>query len=208
MNAVARPWIGLVFKCLSILAAIFAFIFFMRMNEDQSKVDNYRNSGTVSRGVVTEMKLDQMVYEGSGGRRGTSSRTQDIQVLSVRFDSKSTVKYADFPSKVSEADLPAPPAVTGDSAIDGPNMANMWVSRDLYDKTKVGDVLTVVDAPFSGFDPELVADIRDFDPSAAYPNIAIALVLAVLLWLIGWRISKASALRGIAEVAKMPGTLP
>ena len=32
MNAVARPWIGLCFKLMALLAAIFAFLFFMRMD--------------------------------------------------------------------------------------------------------------------------------------------------------------------------------
>lgn len=208
MNAVARPWIGLCFKLMAFLALIFAFVFFMRMDEERSTVENYRNSGTVSRAVVTDKSLDTVTYEGTGGRRGTRSRTQDIQVLSVRFDAKSAVKYADYPAKVAEADLPLAPPVTGDTAKDGPNMAVIWVSRELYDKTKVGDMLTVVDAPFSGFDPELVSDIQEFDPAKAYPNIAIALSLAVLLWLIGWRISRASMLRGVGAVLGTRGTLP
>lgn len=204
MNAVARPWIGLCFKLMALLAAIFAFIFFMRMDEDRSRVRNYRDSGTVSRAVVTEMKLDKVVYEGRRGR----TRSQDVQYLFVRFDPDSKVKYADFPDKVKEADLPSAPALTGDPAKDGKYVELMSVPRELYDRTKVGDVLTVVDAPFSGFGPELVSDIRAFDPSEAYPKMAIALALALLLWLIGWRISKASALRGIIEVAKIPGVRP
>ena len=66
----------------------------------------------------------------------------------------------------------------------------------------------MVDAPFSGFGPELVSDIRAFDPTEAYPTMAIALALALLLWLIGWPISKASTLRGIIEVTKIPGVRP
>lgn len=211
MNAVARPWIGLCFKLMAVLALIFAFVFFMRMDEVRSEVNRYKSKGTVSRAVVTDMSLDKLVYEGTSGRRGrggSSSRTEDIQVLNVRFDAKSTVKFADYPVKVSEANLPVAPAVTGDTAKDGPNTDVIWVSRELYDRTKVGDMLTVVDTPYSGDGPELIADIRDFDPTEAYPNIAIALALAVLLWIIGWRISRASARRGIVEVAKMPGTLP
>jgi hypothetical protein len=91
---------------------------------------------------------------------------------------------------------------------DGESVESMWVSRDLYDKTKVGDMLTVVDAPFSGFGPELVSDIRDFDPSIYYPRMAIALFLMLLFWSIGRRISKASMLRGIAAVSTVPGTNP
>jgi hypothetical protein len=204
MNAMARPWIGLVFKCLSILAAIFAFTFFMRMDEDRSRVNNYRESGTVSRAVVTEMKLDKIVYEGRRGR----TRSENVQYLFVRFDPDSKVKYADFPVKVQEADLPLAPALTGDSAKDGKYLDIMSVPRDLYDRTKLGDVLTVVDAPFSGYGPELVSDIRAFDPAEAYPKMAIALALALMLWLIGWRISKASALRGFIAVATTSGIRP
>jgi hypothetical protein len=210
MNAVARPWIGLCFKLSAVLAVIFAFIFFMRMDEEQSRVNNYRNSGTVSKAVVVEKEKDTVTTQSSGLRRRSSGSTteNDIWVLTVRFDPKSTVKYVDYPSKVKEADLPKAPAITGDPKKDGEFVEVLWVSRDLYDKTKIGDTLTVVDAPFSGFGPELVSDIRDFDPSDAYPKIAIALALALLLWFIGRRISKASMLRGIAAAATVPGTNP
>jgi hypothetical protein len=210
MNAVARPWIGLCFKLLAVLAFIFAFIFFMRMQEEQSRVDNYRNSGTVSKAVVTDKKKDTITTQTSGIRRRSSGSTteSDIWVLSVRFAPKSTIKYADYPSKVKEVDLPVAPPLTGDTMKDGESVESMWVSRDLYDKTKVGDMLTVVDAPFSGFGPELVSDIRDFDPSIYYPRMAIALFLMLLFWSIGRRISKASMLRGIAAVSTVPGTNP
>lgn len=210
MNAAARPWIGLCFKLLAFIAFIFAFIFFMRMQEEQSRVDNYRNSGTISKAVVTDKKKDSITTQTSGiSRRSSgSTTTNDIWVLNVRFAPKSTVKYADYPSKVKEADLPMAPPLTGDSMKDSESGEVMWVSRDLYDKTKVGDTLTVVDAPFSGFGPELVSDVRDFDPSDAYPKIAIALFLMLLLWFIGRRISKASMLRGIAAVSTVPGTYP
>lgn len=210
MNAVARPWIGLCFKLMAVLAFIFAFIFFMRMDEEQSRVDNYRNSGTISKAVITEKKKDTYTTQSSGiGRRSSgSTTTNDIWLLTVRFAPESTVKYADYPSKVKEADLPVAPPVTGDTTKDSKYMEVMWVSRDLYDKTKVGDMLTVVDAPFSGFEPVLVSDIRDFDPSDTYPNIVIALFLTLLFWFIGRRISKASMLRGIAAVSTVPGTNP
>ncbi len=210
MNAVARPWIGLCFKLMAVIAVIFAFIFFMRMDEEQSRINNYRNSGTVSKAVVIAKNKDSITSQTSGIRRRSSGRTttSDIWVLSVRFAPKSTVKYADYPSKINEASLPMPPALVGDPAKDSEASDVMWVSRELYDSTKVGDTLTVVDAPFSGFGPELVTDVRDFDPSDAYPNIAIALVIALLLWFIGRRISKASMARGIASVLTVPGTMP
>jgi hypothetical protein len=200
MNAIARPWIGLVFKCLSLLAAIFAFIFFMNMQGEQSDVDRYRKEGVVSRAVVTDMKLDKMVYEARKGR----TRSQDIQVLFVRFVPKSPVKYADYPAKVSDTELPVAPPLTGDVTKDSEFGDVIWVSREVYDKTKVGDSFTVVDTPYSGDGPELVSDIKDYDPSIYHPRIAIALALMLLFGFIGWRISKASALRGAAAVAPTP----
>lgn len=210
MNAIARPWIGLCFKLLAFIAVIFAVIFFMRMQEDQSRVDNYRNSGTVSKAVVTNKDKDTITRQNSGiGRRSSGSTTEsDIWVLSVRFAPKSTVKYADYPDKVAEADLPSAPPETGDPMKDSEFSEVMWVAKDVYDKTAVGDTLVVVDAPFSGFGPELIADVRDFDGSDAYPKIAIALVLALLLWFVGRRISKASALRGVAAAANVSGVRP
>jgi hypothetical protein len=203
MNAVARPWIGLCFKLMALLAAIFAFHLFHAMDEDrspESATTRFRHRIT---GVVTEMKLDKVVYEGRRGR----TRSQDVQYLFVRFDPDSKVKYADFPDKVKEADLPSAPALTGDPAKDGKYVELMSVPRALYDRTKVGDVLTVVDAPFSGFGPE-----RFPISAASIPAKPIqdgdCLALALLLWLIGWRISKASALRGIIEVTKIPGVRP
>jgi hypothetical protein len=186
MNATARPWIAIAINCTAVLAAIFAFIFFMRMDEDRSRVSNYRESGTVSRAVVTKMELDKMVYEGRRGR----TRTVDVQYLYVRFVPESKVKYADFPAKVKEADLPLAPPISGNIAADSKFLEIMAVPRTLYDTTKVGDLLTVVDAPFSGYGPELVSDIQSFNPSNAYPKIGIALVLAILLGVAGWRVGK------------------
>lgn len=207
MNVASRPLLGLIFKCLSVLAFIFAFIFFMRMQEEQSRVDNYRNSGTISKAVVKEKEKYRTTTQTSGGRRSSgSTSTSDIWVLSVRFAPKSTVKYSDYPSKVKESDLPLPPPAFDDPLKSDEAATLMWVSRELYDKTKVGDMLTVVDAPFSGYQPVLVSEIRDFDPSDSYPNIAIALILTLLLWFIGRRISKASAVRSVVEIAKMRGT--
>jgi hypothetical protein len=200
MNAIARPWIGLVFKCLAALALIVAFIFFMRMQDEQSFVDRYREDGTVSRAVVTEMSLDTVVYEGRRGR----TRTSEIQVLSVRFNPESTVKYADLPGATADAELPGPPPLTGDIAKDSRFGEVIWVSREVYDRTKVGDSFIVVDTPYSGDGPELVEDIRDFDPSTFYPGIAIALVMMLVFAVIGWRISRASVLRGAGRVAPLP----
>ncbi|MCW3834696.1 hypothetical protein ACFQ1E_03485 [Sphingomonas canadensis] len=186
MNNAARPWIGLVFKCLAVLALIFAGIFFMRMQEEQSGIGRYRAEGSVSRAIVTGKKLDKQVYEGRAGR----SRSKDVQVISVRFLPKSGVRYADYPAKVPESALPGPPRVTGDPMKDSTFSEVLWVPRDVYDRTSVGDVLTVVDTPYSGDGPELVSDIQAFDPAVFHPRIAIALALTLLFGLAGWWIGR------------------
>lgn len=211
MNAVARPWIGLCFKLLAVLAAIFAFIFFMRMMEDQSANQKLREHGVVSRALVTDKKKDELVSTHSSGRRGNSSysTTTDLWVVHVRHVPKSTVKYADFPAKVKEADLPVAPPVTGDPLKDSEHIGVMFVPVELYDKTKVGDMLTVVNTPWDSSEPVLVSEVEAFDGGASYyPRMAIALVLMLAFWLIGRRISKAPALRGMAAATTVPGTLP
>lgn len=210
MNAVARPWIGLCFKLMAVLALIFVFIFFMRMMDDQSENDKLRNQGVVSRALVTAKEKDQTTTQTSGLRRRSSgsTTTNDIWVLSVRHVPKSTVKYADFPSKVKEADLPVAPALTGDPTKDTCNGGVMWVTEEFYNKTKVGDMLTVVNTPWDSESPVLVFEVETFDPSPYYPKMAIAFVLMLLFWFIGRRISKASMLRGVAAVSTVPGTNP
>ncbi len=210
MNSAARPWIGLFFKLSAFLALIFAFIFFMKMQEEQSANDKLRNQGLVSRALVTDKSQDTTTSQHSGISRRSSGYTteNDIWVLTVRHVPKSTVKYADFPSKVKEADLPVAPALTGDSSKASANIGIMWLSKELYDKTKVGDLLTVANTPWDSESPVLVSEVEAFDPSPFYPRMAIALVLMLLLWLIGRRISKAPALKGLAEVSKIPGTVP
>lgn len=188
MNALARPWVGLVFKCLSALALIFAFIFFMRMQEEQSEIGRLRNQGVVSRAIITDKELDKMVYEGRKGR----SRSVELRVLHVRHVPKSTVKYADFPSKVKEADLPVAPPVSGDAVEDAKYLGVMFVPLDVYEKSKVGDSLTVVNTPYNPNAPELASDVAAFDAGIFYPRIGIALLLMIGFWFIGRRISKAA----------------
>jgi hypothetical protein len=194
MNAMARPWIGLCFKLMALLAAIFAFVFFMRMQEEQSANDKLRGYGVVSRALVTAKEQDKTTTQHSGLTRRSSGYTtqNDIWVLSVRHVPKSTVKFADYPAKVKEADLPLAPPLTGDPMKDSGHGGVMWVSQELYDKTKVGDLLTVVNSPWDSESPALVAEVNAFDPSPFYPRMAIALALMVLFWLIGRRISKGS----------------
>ncbi len=210
MNANARPWIGLCFKLLAVLAFIFAFIFFMRMDEERSENDKLRNQGVVSRALVIEKEEDTLTTQHSGLRRRSSGYTteNDIWVLSVRHVPESTVKYADYPSRVKEADLPVAPALTGDPMQDSRNLGIMWVPEEMYRNTEVGDMLTVVNTPWDRESPVLVSEVEAFDASVFYPRIGIALLLTIVFWLVGRRISKASVRRGVAEASGVPGTLP
>ncbi|MCL9998333.1 MAG: hypothetical protein NBV68_03035 [Erythrobacter sp.] len=179
MTNAARPWIGLVFKCAAALALIFAFIFFMRMQEEQSFTERYRDKGTVSRAVVTGMETDELIRT---GRKGRTTKT-DIQVLSVRFNPKSTLAFRDYEEGV---EVPAAPPSTGGAAGDWEYSDVIWVTKDVYARTRIGDSFLVVDTPFSGDGPELIEDIRSFDPASFYPGIAISLVLGAVLAVIGW----------------------
>jgi hypothetical protein len=191
MNNTVSRWVGLVFKCLAALALIFAFVFFMRMQEETSKYGHLRNEGVVSRAVVTGKETDKMVTSRRGGR----SSSVDLQVLHVRHVPKSTVKFADFGTTTKEADLPIAPPVTGEVLKDMAYGGVMFVPRELYDRTKVGDLLTVVNTPYDPGEPVLVSDVQAFDPSVYHPRMAIAAVLAVLFGLIGWVIGRRARVR-------------
>lgn len=197
MNAIARPWIGLVFKCCAALALIMAFVFFMRMQEEQSFVERYRKDGTVSLAVVTQMERDTVTTTTRRGR----SRSNDIQVLSVRFNPNSGLAYADYKG---QADIPTAPPATGDPVADSAFGEVIWVSEATYAATQIGTGFVVVDTPYSGDGPELIETIRDFDPASYYPGIAISLLAMVVFGLAGWRISRASAQRGAAQVVPTP----
>ena len=151
MNSAARPWIALVFKCLAALALIFAFVFFMRMQDEQSLTDRYRAEGTVSRAIITDKEVDTVRYEGRRGR----SRTEEWRMLWVRFDPESTVKYADFPATVSVEQLPGPTELTGDPVADSQGAEIITVPPEVYDSATVGDRLVVV------FNGQQTVDIRN-----------------------------------------------
>lgn len=188
MNAAARPYVRIVFYCLALLAAIFAFIFFMRMMEETSKFEKLRTHGVVSRALVVEKKLDTLIRE---RRRGNDTRT-DINVVRVRFVPKSTVAYADFPSKVAEADLPSAPPMAEGAMDDGTYGGVMWVTTELYERTNVGDMLTVVNTPWDSSSPVLAEEVRTFDGGVSFqPYIAISLVMTVVFGVIGWWIGRA-----------------
>jgi hypothetical protein len=204
MNPVVRHWFGVVLYCLALLAAIFAFIFFMRMQEEQSIVDRYRAEGVVSRAVVVDKKQDQLVRE---GRRGRTTR-QDIYVLTVRYVPKSTVRYADFPGQVSEADLPLPPAPSGDPMTDMEYGGVIWVPKDLFQTISPGDTLVVVDTRYSGDDPEPYASIAEFDPTVFHPRIAIALAVMAVFGVLGLMVGRLGSLRQLARSAASAGGGP
>jgi hypothetical protein len=125
------------------------------------------------------------------GRRGRS-RSSDLNVIRVRHVPKSEVKYADFPSKVSEADLPVAPPETGDALKDSDYTGIMFVTKEVYERTNAGDMLTVVNTPWDKNAPELVEDVRNFDDGASFqPYIGISLVLTVVFGVIGWWIGRA-----------------
>jgi hypothetical protein len=197
MNEVTRRMIGIVFNCLSFLAVIFSFIFFMRMQEDQSMTERYRSEGTVSRAVVTDKKLDKMVTQRSKGR----STTTNLQILYIRYAERSPVKYADFPARIAEKDLPGAPPQNGDASKDSSSIGVIFVPRATYEAVKVGDTLIVVDTPYSGDDPELIDTIKGFDPSVFYPRIAIALTLGLMFGLIGLMITRPRVLKPSAVAA-------
>ena len=153
MNAIARPWIGLVFKCCAALALIVAFVFFMRMQEDQSFIDRYRADGTVSRAVVIGMERDTLT---TTTRKGRSRRT-DIQMLTVRFNPKSGLKYADY---TGQADIPSAPPPTGNPMADSEFSEVIWVSNTAFEATKVGDSFVVVDTPYYAQAAEGAAQVQ------------------------------------------------
>lgn len=203
MNMDAKPWIKVVFNCLALLSAIFAFIFFMRMDEEQSKNNQFRNHGVVSRALVTDLERDEMVRELSRGR----SRTTDLYVINVRHVPKSTVKFADFPDTVTEDKLPVAPPVTGNIMEDMDFNGVMFVPKAVYSSTKVGDYLNVVATPFDTGAPALVSEVQSFEASDYYPRIAIAVALAVAFFSIGLLFGKSANMRLVGAIARQASTL-
>lgn len=189
MNSAARPWIAIAFNCAAVLALIFAFVFFMRMQEEQSQVDRYRTEGTVSRAIVTDKEVDTVRYEGRRGR----SRTEEWRMLWVRFDPESTVKYADFSATGNVGQLPGPTGLTGDPVADSQGAEIITVPAEVYDAANVGDRLVVVDTIYSSDGPLFYEEISEFDPASFYPGMGISLALMVVLGLIGWLIGRRKA---------------
>lgn len=177
-NVVSRS-VGVILWCVALLGLIFAFMSFMRMQEDIGENMRFRNQGVVSRAVVTDKKTDKLTTKRRAGR----SKSIDLQVLHLRHVRKSTVRFADFGTKVKEADLPVAPPVTGDVMQDMDYVGVMFVPMELYERTKVGDMLTVVNTPFDPGEPALVSEVKSFDPTIYHPRIAIGLALAAVFTL-------------------------
>jgi hypothetical protein len=183
MNTKAKQWVVILFNSLSVLAVLFSIIFFFRMDEESSKHKRFVEKGVVSRAVIMEKNLDKATYQGSRGK----SRSVKLNVIRVRHVQKSLVKYADFPMKVQESELPKAPPPSGNSTIEMDYSGIMFVTDELYSRAKVGDVLTVVNTPYEPQAPVLIADVRAYSPNAFYPGIGLSLLLAVCFWFVGRR---------------------
>ncbi len=181
MNPVARHWWALCLKMIALLCFIGAFIAFMRLQEEESELHRLRNQGVVSQAVVTSKEVDEITRR---SRRGRTSSSQ-INVLMVRHNPKSTIPYADLGTKVKETDLPPPVPESKDAPI-----GVMWVNDEVFAKTQVGDLLTVVNTPYNKTSPELVSDVRDFSPRNFHLAIGVFLALTFLIWLPARRLGK------------------
>jgi hypothetical protein len=194
MNAKARPYIAIVFYLSAFLALIFAFIYFMRMQEEAGDIHRLKVQGHVSRAIVTGKKEDSITRTEQSGTRRSSSATRTtsspINVLNIRFEPRSTVPFADYGTKVQDAGLPGAPPLTGNVMADGQYVGVMWVSDEVFAATKVGDTLIVVNTPFNRSAPKLVSEVRAYDGSSAYPWIGGSLLLAAAFGLIGLFISR------------------
>lgn len=194
MNASARPWVVICLYCVSVLALIGAFVLFMRMQEDQSANSKLRSHGVVSRALVVEKKEDSAVVEQRRGR----SRTIEYRILIVRHVPLSTVKFADFPLKVPEMALPEAPPLTGNPMADSKFGGVMFVPADLFEKTRVGDRLTVVNTPWDREEPVLVSEVNAYQGGQYYPHIAGLLVLMLASGATGFALRKGRVRREAA----------
>jgi hypothetical protein len=173
MNPVSRYWLSICFKAIAALCFIGLFIAFMKLQERDSELHHLRTVGVVSRAVVTEKEVEKVTMQTSKGR----TRQSEYLQLTVRHNPKSTVKYQDIGTKMQEADLP-PPLPEGKEAPIG----FMRVSGTVYDQTKVGDVITVVNTPYNTGGPEFYTDVRDFKPDTHYKYMALFAALTLVFW--------------------------
>jgi hypothetical protein len=183
-QALVRYWWGVCLKCLAALAFIGVLGAFLKLQDRQSELRRLRNEGVVSRAVVTEKDVDTVTTK---TRRGGSS-SYEVRTLRVRHNPKSPVKFADVGTKVPEADLPPPLPDDRDAPIG-------FIRGDtaLFEKTQVGDVLTVVNTPYSPNSPEFYIDVRDFSAAGHYQFMALCAGLAVGFYMLARRFTKPQA---------------
>lgn len=193
MARAGKLW-GFVLKLMALLALIGAFIAFMRMQEDSGLYDKLRNQGHVARALVESKNIEEIERKMAGiGRRSSgTTTTSEIQIVQFRFDADTKIPFADLASgKVKAADLPPPPAASGDPSKDWKLIGITRVSRAVYDKTRVGEELLVANVPWNTAGPVLVDEINAYTPAPYYPWIAGLLILAVVLFLLGRRVGRA-----------------
>jgi hypothetical protein len=194
MNAQARPFIAIAVYMCAILAFIFSFVYFMRMQEEASENNRFRTHGAVSRAVVTEKKLDTITRPDRTSFRASRSRSRTtsspINVMFIRFEPRSVISISDYGTKALEEDLPSAPPVTGRVMTDMDCSGLMWVSDEVFAVTQVGDMLVVVNTPFDRSSPKLVSEVMSFDQSTFYPWILGYLLLSLCLAGLGLHISK------------------
>jgi hypothetical protein len=183
-QALVRYWWGVCLKCLAALAFIGVLGAFLKLQDRQSELRRLRNEGVVSRAVVTEKDVDTVTTK---TRRGGSS-SYEVRTLRVRHNPKSPVKFADVGTKVPEADLPPPLPDDRDAPI-----GFIRVDTALFEKTQVGDVLTVVNTPYSPNSPEFYIDVRDFSAAGHYQFMALCAGLAVGFYMLARRFTKPQA---------------
>jgi hypothetical protein len=183
-QALVRYWWGVCLKCLAALAFIGVLAAFLKLQNRQSELRRLRNEGVVSRAVVTEKDVDTVTTK---TRRGGSS-SYEVRTLRVRHNPKSPVKFADVGTKVPEADLPPPLPDDRDAP-----MGFIRVDDALFEKTQVGDVLTVVNTPYSPNSPEFYTDVRDFSAAGHYQFMALCAGLTVGFYMLARRFTQTQA---------------
>lgn len=172
MNARAWPWAAIGLYGVSALSLIAALVFFVKMQSDHAEIARLRAQGVVSRALVVAKMPDETVLRGYSG----ANRRR----LHVRHVPKSTVAFADFPSKVAEKDLPVALPMTRESGEDTALHSVMIVPARVYDRTIVGDMLTVVDTPWDREAPVLVAEVNAFRCSEHKSHMVLALLHMVV----------------------------
>lgn len=171
--------LGLICKCLSLLALIGVIGAFFTMQEEESQHSIYVNEGMVSRALVLGTEVDDYTLANAQGDTAPAS----MNFVRIAHDPESEVRYADLGANVQEADLPVPPQGSGYTA-----------SIDMDDAefagVKAGDVLTVVATPYEPRSPKTLATVQDYSPDTYYLWMGIFAVLAIAMWFVGRAVSR------------------